>query len=218
MNEEILRVVEDDGGDAVGFVVATPSSPRNLPLEKAEQLAMKASPFIYTVLVTSTSSLVNIIEASSMVKPHAIQLHSIQSVDDYNNIRRKLPANIRIIGALSIGFPLTSSVQTRKLVQEALTLRKHCDALLLDTPPIGERGGTGEVGNWRMAKTLREALGSYPVILAGGLTSENVAEAIRIVQPYAVDVSSGVESTPGVKDQRKIQRFINNVKKSVRHD
>ena len=77
-------------------------------------------------------------------------------------------------------------------------------AFLLDAPSEGY-GGSGKTFDWSM---LRESADGRPIILAGGLTPENVAEAIRIARPYAVDVASGVESAPGVKDEEKVARFI----------
>jgi phosphoribosylanthranilate isomerase len=78
-------------------------------------------------------------------------------------------------------------------------------AVLLDGHAPGQHGGTGQIAPWEVIAAFRPGV---PVILAGGLTSENVADAVRIVRPYAVDVASGVESAPGVKDTEKMRRFI----------
>lgn len=82
--------------------------------------------------------------------------------------------------------------------------------LLVDSFRPGAYGGTGEVGDWGLASAVA---GSFPILLAGGLTSENVQAAIRQVNPWGVDVASGVESAPGVKDASKIRKFINQVHK-----
>ena len=84
------------------------------------------------------------------------------------------------------------------------------DALLLDTYTESERGGTGRTFDWSLAVRAKEI--GPPIILSGGLTAENIQEAIRTARPYAVDVSSGVEREPGKKDQEKLRRFIEAVR------
>jgi phosphoribosylanthranilate isomerase len=84
-------------------------------------------------------------------------------------------------------------------------------AILLDAYSENEYGGTGKRVDWELAATIVEKHG-WPVILAGGLTPDNVAEAIRIVRPYAVDVSSGIESSPGIKDHGKMKAFVEAVR------
>ena len=85
------------------------------------------------------------------------------------------------------------------------------DAVLLDTFSPGRHGGTGMTHDWRISEKIRKNLGSGRLILAGGLDPSNVQEAIRMVRPYAVDVSTGVELSPGIKDHEKIASFIENV-------
>jgi phosphoribosylanthranilate isomerase len=82
------------------------------------------------------------------------------------------------------------------------------DAVLVDAISPGRYGGTGETVSWATLADYRNWLADVPLILAGGLTPENVAEAIRVVRPFGVDVASGVESSPGVKDHDKIRRFV----------
>ena len=91
---------------------------------------------------------------------------------------------------------------------------KECDAILLDTWNARTPGGTGETFPWSIAAELRPQVAQ--LILAGGLTSENVAEAIRMVRPFAVDVCSGVESAPGRKDEAKVRAFVGAVRAAVR--
>jgi phosphoribosylanthranilate isomerase len=85
-------------------------------------------------------------------------------------------------------------------------------AMLIDAYRKGEYGGTGQIGDWSLAAQIAR---QYPILLAGGLTPENVAEAIRQVQPWGVDVASGVESAPGKKDAAKMQAFVANAKSST---
>ena len=86
----------------------------------------------------------------------------------------------------------------------------HTDAFLLDSFVAGKQGGTGEKFNWDLAVEAKKF--GKPIFLAGGLTPQNVAEAVRQVQPFGVDVSSGVEATPGKKDHNKIRAFIKAVR------
>lgn len=90
-----------------------------------------------------------------------------------------------------------------------LMKKYHCDYYLIDTFIEGQFGGTGQKADWELA---REAKKVGPLFLAGGLTPENVAEAIRQVQPEGVDVASGVEQSPGKKDRKKLEEFINRAK------
>jgi len=97
-----------------------------------------------------------------------------------------------------------------EMIAEALT-RRRPQALLLDTWHKDKWGGSGETFSWELAREAKARFG-LPIILAGGLTPDNVAEAIRMVRPYAVDVSSGVEATPGRKDHARLKAFIEAVR------
>ena len=89
---------------------------------------------------------------------------------------------------------------------------KDFDAILLDSFSKGQYGGTGKIHDWGLSAKIREVAKPVSVILAGGLKPENVKEAILKVQPYAVDVASGVEAIPGVKDHEKVRAFVENAK------
>jgi|YNPMSStandDraft_1061717.scaffolds.fasta_scaffold25297_2 phosphoribosylanthranilate isomerase len=103
-------------------------------------------------------------------------------------------------------------LRTEEDVAAALRLEPDVDALLVDAYHPQKMGGTGEQADWELARRLREEA-SKPIILAGGLTPGNVQQAIQQVKPYAVDVSSGVESAPGKKDHQKVKEFITNVQR-----
>ena len=98
------------------------------------------------------------------------------------------------------------------MIDKVLEVAKAFEAILMDSPIPGRYGGTGKTHDWELSRRVRDAIHPKPLILAGGLTSENVEEAIRIVKPYAVDVSSGVESHPGLKDRSKVFEFIKRAK------
>ncbi len=89
---------------------------------------------------------------------------------------------------------------------------KAFDAILLDSFTKGQYGGTGMVHDWELSRQIKQIIEPTPLILAGGLKPENVKEAILTVQPYAVDVASGVELRPAVKDPKKVLAFIENAK------
>jgi phosphoribosylanthranilate isomerase len=112
------------------------------------------------------------------------------------------------------GIRLIKAVNVREIFD--IEYLKHSvsefDAILLDSL-AGGYGGQGKVHDWELSRKIVEYLYPKPVMLAGGLTPENVADAVRIVRPYAVDVSSGVETDPGIKDKRKIFEFVKNARR-----
>ena len=176
------------GADAIGFVFVR-SSPRYLAADHAAEIIATLPEHVLPVGVFVNSSpgeIAGIVERSGI---RCVQLHG----DEPPGFVHELPVRVwkafRISGEHSL--PSMASWQV--------------DAFLLDSWDLAGRGGTGKVFDWRIA--VRVA-GEGRVILAGGLRPENVAEAVSIVQPYGVDVSSGVETSPGKKDAVKIQEFV----------
>lgn len=212
--EKALKVAVDAGADAVGFVINAPDSPRNLSLQAAKNLIAKVPPYVSTVAVTALPALDEIAAAAEVLRPHALQLHGISEPRGYAILRRMLAPGMRVIGAIPLPeTPTGSMMEQMKLVSG---LKSRCNAVIVDSNPIGHRGGTGQRSNWTQAAKVQKALGSTPMILAGGLNPSNVDEAVREVKPYAVDVSTGVESTPGIKDPEKIRLFVTNAKRQTR--
>lgn len=199
--DEDLAVAVDAGADAVGFILGIPSSPRNLTLEKAERLVNKVPVFVDSVIVTAPKSFEWLIKVVQRVKPSAIQIHGKEQLD-FAEIRGKL-GNTQLIKTVYV---------TEALDKEALEELKGFDAILLDSFSKGKYGGTGKIHDWGLSAKIREAVKPVQVILAGGLKPENVKEAILKVQPYAVDVASGVEQEPGIKDHEKVRAFVENAK------
>ncbi len=105
-------------------------------------------------------------------------------------------------------------VQSAEEVLSSLVNYSSAQRVLLDSYSINMPGGTGKTFDWQQAATIVKK-SSQPIVLAGGLGIENIAEAIKVVQPFGVDVSSGVEASPGIKDTGKLQKFIKGVR-SVR--
>jgi phosphoribosylanthranilate isomerase len=199
--EEDLAVAVAAGADAVGFVVGVPSSPRNLSIEKAAELMKHIPVFVESVVVTPADGVSSLVKIYENLRPDAVQIHG-ENLLDVSVIREKM-RGVRLIK--------TVYVKTANAVDEAVKASGSFDAVLLDSFVQGRHGGTGVVHDWELSKRIKQMIEPKPLILAGGLRPENVQDAIRVVQPYAVDVSSGVELSPSVKDPQKVFEFIKNV-------
>ena len=182
----------DYGADAIGFVFA--ESIRNVSKEKARAIVRKLPPFVTTVGLFVNDTAENIEAICRFCGLDTIQLHGNERPSLLNRLKA-----FKTIKAFRI--------QNEK---DIIPIRKYKpDAILLDGYSENKMGGTGTSFDWKIVKKLKT---SIPVIVAGGLTHLNVSQAIRIVNPYAVDVSSGVESGPGKKDRKLIKKFIDAVK------
>jgi phosphoribosylanthranilate isomerase len=200
--KEDLDAAAAAGADAVGFVVGTAASPRNISMETAAKLFRQVPPFVKSVLVTVPTAIDKLVETWRELNPDMIQIHG-ESLLSTVLIQDKLP-NTPIIVAVN-----ANSVGALEIASNA---SKISDAVLLDSLANGKYGGTGIVHDWALSNRIKQVIHPKPLILAGGLNAENVAEAVRVVQPYAVDVSSGVELQPGIKNHKKIMDFIKNAK------
>jgi phosphoribosylanthranilate isomerase len=190
------------GADAVGFIVGTAASSRNISLGKAEKLFRQVPPFVKSVLVTVPTSFDELAETYEKLNPDVIQIHEENHLAAAS-IRLKFP-NTTLIGAVNANSP--------NALEAASIASRILDAVLLDSFANGRYGGTGIVHDWQLSKRVKQVIHPKPLILAGGLNPENVAEAVRVVQPYAVDVASGVELQLGIKDPQKMVNFIKNAK------
>lgn len=196
----ILDATIAAGADMVGFV-HFPRSPRHVSVEEIATLISLARGRVQTcvLLVNPDNSTVAEIAA---LGPDWIQLHGPETPHRVEAIRAE--AGVEIMKALPIG-----SADDVAIVPSFVEV---ADRILLDAkPPKGadRPGGLGDTFDWSLLQALDPAI---PIMLSGGLTPETVAEAIRQVRPMGVDVSSGVESAPGVKDQRLIEAFIANAR------
>mgnify|MGYP001032086677 CR=1 FL=1 len=199
--EEDLCAAVQAGADAVGFVVGVNESPRNLSLGETRKLIRRLPKNVDSVAVTIFNGLERIVEISQKLAPSFMQLHGMApSVVGMV----KQAADTKIILAVDSRAPVTPD----NLVTHSASI----DALLVDTCGPGGLGGTGCTHDWSLSRKIRDAIYPVPMILAGGLTPENVSHAIRAVRPYGVDVSTGVEARPGVKDPVKISEFVRKAK------
>ena len=192
--EDALWAVEC-GTDALGFIFYK-KSPRYINPENAKEIISVLPPFISTVGVFVNEDYNDVRDVKLLTGLNAVQLHGDESPSYCNLIEGKLIKAIRIKNEKSIE-----------------RLKKYTvDAFLLDSFDTSSFGGSGLTFDWKLAKKAKQ---HGRIILAGGLTPDNVEEAINKVAPFGVDVSSGVESKPGIKNKKKVKDFILKVKASV---
>jgi phosphoribosylanthranilate isomerase len=189
---DALAAVEA-GADALGFVFV-PGTPRAVTLAQAMALVRALPPLVTKVglFVNAEPSLVR--DTVVAVGLDTIQLHGEEAPDFAAEFRGRT----KVIKAFRVRDAASLSALP--------AYRESVDAFLLDAFVAGAHGGTGSKFDWSLALPAK-ALGP-PVILAGGITPDNAAEAVRQVRPFALDVSSGVEAAPGQKDPEKIRRLI----------
>jgi phosphoribosylanthranilate isomerase len=201
--EEDVDAVVDAGADAVGFISGIASSPRNLSISRAASLISRIPPFVTPVLVTSGQALVENSDVVKRIAPKAIQLYG--GLFSPETVRSTFHAY------LLLPFPVRRQEEEgggTEALAKAKEAARGYDALLTDTYQKGVEGGTGLTSDWNECEAIRKTIAPTPLILSGGLRPENVELAIATVAPYCVDVSSGVESAPGVKDPAKVRAFV----------
>ncbi|NOQ52422.1 MAG: phosphoribosylanthranilate isomerase [Desulfuromonadaceae bacterium] len=185
--EDALQAVEA-GADALGFVFYH-RSPRFVTPREVQKIIAELPPFVTTVGLFVNEPLLRIRRTMAAARLDVVQLHGDESPEDC------LIEPLRVIKALRI----------KNAASLEGAARYQVSALLLDAWSDEHYGGTGLSFDWQLVRRLT---GKRPLILAGGLTPENVVDAVRQVKPYAVDVSSGVEAAPGKKDHQKVAEFI----------
>jgi len=200
-SEDEARMAIESGASAIGLVSRMPSGPGPIPDELIRQIAKTVPPPIGTFLLTSETSVKEIIEHHHRTNTNTIQIVDSLSSGTYSQIKAALPS-VKIVQVIH--------VIDERSVDEAIEISEMVDAILLDSGnpklKVKELGGTGRVHNWKFSKQIRDK-SKCPVYLAGGLNPENVRQAIDEVQPFAVDVCSGVR-TDGRLDRKKLELFI----------
>ena len=190
--EDALAAVEA-GADAIGLVFYA-KSPRAVTVQQARSIINALPPFVTTVGLFVDASRCELGEILDAVPLDLLQFHGDESPESCEGYHRPYIKALRV----KPGDDIAAQV----------ALYKNASGVLLDTYVPGIPGGTGEAFDWAL---VPEGL-SKPIILAGGLTAENVAQAIARVRPYAVDVSGGVEAAKGIKDAQKIRAFMQAVR------
>lgn len=189
--EDALWAVEC-GADAIGFIFYK-KSPRCVTAKTAKDICSQLPPFVNRVGVFVNETADRINRIAERCGLNVVQLHGDESPGFCKKIKVRVIKAVRVKNAASL---------------KALSDYK-VDGFLLDTYQKDHWGGTGKVFDWQLARKAKKA---GPVILAGGLNPRNVNDAVRQVQPYGVDVSSGVEASPGKKDRKKVKAFLKAVR------
>lgn len=194
------------GASALGLVAKMPSGPGPIADELIREIIATIPPPVASFLLTSRTDTRAIIEHQQSVNSNVIQIVDAIASGSYADFRREIPT-IKIVQVIH--------VVDEKSIDEALAIAEHVDSLLLDSGnpnlSIKELGGTGRVHNWALSRKIVEQA-KVPVFLAGGLKAENVRAAIENVQPYGLDLCSGVR-TNGQLDLFKLETFFNEVYK-----
>ena len=192
--EDALAAI-DAGADAIGFVFYA-KSPRAVSVEQARAIIAALPPFVTTVGLFVNISRCELTEILEIVPLDLLQFHGDETPEDCDGYHRPYIKALRV----QAGDDIAASCRAYS----------RASGILLDTYVAGVPGGTGEAFDWSLIpQTL-----SKPIILAGGLTPDNVAQAIAQVRPYAVDVSGGVEMSKGIKDHDRIRAFMHAVRGS----
>lgn len=213
-SEEDIRLCVESGVNALGFVVEYPIDvPWNLDRQEARKLMRAAPPFVSRVIVVGDDSK-RVIELTKFLRPHAVQLHGNEPLSVTAEIVSSLKAlNIHVIKALRFSADTGKCAFTSEEPLDAARLIENTgvDALLLDSVSDVRPAGTGRSIDWGVARAIRTGI-HLPLILAGGLHAGNVGEAVAAVNPYGVDVISGVEHPVGRKDPKKVVAFVDAVR------
>ena len=189
------------GASALGLVSAMPSGPGPIPDEEIGLISAIVPPGVSSVLLTSITDPASIVEQQRRCRVNALQICDRLEKGSHRALRKRLPG-LALLQALH--------VTGEESVGEALEVADQVDALLLDSgqpdAAVNVLGGTGRVHNWEISRRIREAA-RVPVYLAGGLRAENVAAAIETVEPFGVDVCTGVR-TNGALSEEKLAAFM----------
>ncbi len=203
-NLEEARLAVEYGASAVGLVGKMPSGPGIITDEEIKQIAVMVPPPVATFLLTSETAARKIIEHQLRVNTNTIQIVDRLRDGTYQDIKNALPS-VKLVQVIH--------VLDEKSVEEALIVSRQVDALLLDSgnPNAKQKilGGTGQVHDWKLSRKIRDNV-DIPVFLAGGLTPENVVSAIEQVEPFGIDVCSGVRTNSKL-DRLKLEKFMRRI-------
>jgi phosphoribosylanthranilate isomerase len=197
---EDAQKARECGADYIGIIVNIAGSCRSVSTQQAVEIG---SGIPATVLLME-GQLKSIETTLRSIKPYAVQLIGQFPARDIHRLKGLMDVKIW----KTVHVPRLGHDASQELKHQIAELKQHgIDALVLDTLVPGHKGGTGQTCDWHSAARIVQSV-ELPVFLAGGLTPENVTQALSVVKPFGVDVSSGVECSPGCKDHEKISRFI----------
>jgi phosphoribosylanthranilate isomerase len=193
---EQALMAQDAGADLLGLVIY-PKSSRYVDVQRAVQIRQVIGPKTQCVVLLVNADETSVHEVIEQVKPDLLQFHGDESPEFCQQFN----------------FPFIRAIRMREgLDIDAEVSAYHAEGgFLFDAWSEDQYGGTGHQFDWSRLPTSTD----YPLILAGGLNSDNVAEAVRLVRPDMVDVSGGVESSPGIKDRVKVAAFVRHAKEAT---
>jgi phosphoribosylanthranilate isomerase len=198
---EEARLAIEAGASAVGLVSAMPSGPGPIPEELIAEIAATIPPGVSSFLLTCLQDAGSIIDQQRRLRVNTIQICDRLTEGSYADLHDALPG-VSLVQVVHVTGP--------EAVEEAIAVAPHVDAILLDSGnqslAIKELGGTGRTHDWSLSRKIRESI-EAPLFLAGGLNPANVAAAIREVQPFGIDVCSGLR-TNGHLDREKLKQFF----------
>ena len=194
----------DAGASAIGLVSAMPSGPGPIPESLIAEIAAIVPPGVSSFLLTCKQDAADIIDQQRRLRVNTIQICDRLPQGSHEELREALPG-VSLVQVIHVTGP--------EAVDEAVAVAPQVDAILLDSGnqslAIKELGGTGRTHDWSLSRQIREVI-DVPLFLAGGLNPANVAAAIREVQPFGIDVCSGLR-TEGRLDPRKLTDFFTQI-------
>jgi phosphoribosylanthranilate isomerase len=197
----------DAGASAVGLVSAMPSGPGPIPEDLIAEIAATIPPGVSSFLLTCLQNAASIVEQQRRLRVNTIQICDRLTQGSYQDLREALPG-VALVQVVHVTGP--------EAVDEAIAVAPMVDAILLDSGnqslAIKELGGTGRTHDWTLSRKIREAI-EVPLFLAGGLNPSNVAAAIREVQPFGIDVCSGLR-TNGPLNRDRLEAFFDRIHKT----
>jgi len=193
------------GASALGLVSAMPSGPGVISEEQIAEIAATIPPAIGSFLLTSRQDVASIVEQQRRCGTNCVQLCDRLTSGSAKELKHALPG-VSVVQVIHVTGP--------ESVEEAIAVASGVDAILLDSGnqslAVKELGGTGRRHDWSLSRRIREQV-RVPIFLAGGLKAENVGEAVKAVEPFGLDLCSGVR-TDGKLDREKLTRFFAAVK------
>jgi phosphoribosylanthranilate isomerase len=195
----------DAGASAIGLVSAMPSGPGPIPESLIAEIVAVVPPGVSSFLLTCLQDTAAIIDQQRRLRANTIQICDRLPAGSHQELRAELPG-VSLVQVIHVTGP--------ESVDEAIVVASHVDAVLLDSGnqslQIKELGGTGRTHDWSLSRKIRGAI-DVPLFLAGGLNPANVAAAIREVQPFGIDVCSGLR-TNGALDALKLKAFFTQIR------
>ncbi len=204
-NAEDARTAVEAGADALGFIFVE-NTPRFVTPEQVAPIVRRLPPFVTPVGVFWDHPSGHVKAVAEACGLRALQFHGDETPDDLGGYDLPVIKTVKLQPASTIaGLPEMPFRDSHQVFRYSLV----CSAVLLDTAARWSEGEAREPIEWRTVAFLQAGIGGrLPLILSGGLTPDNVARAVTVARPYAVDVNSGVEVRPGKKDPEKVRRFV----------